>query len=113
MTIERNVGCAGIVRRRLDLADSAPFRHIFRRDLGPSLAFVASDLDEAVVGADPKQTFFNGRLGDGEDGVVELGAGVVERDVAAGGLLLALVVAREVGTDYLPVHTTVSGFEQP
>ena len=75
-------------------------------------AFIAGELDEAVVGADPDQAFGERGFGDGEDGVVVFGAGIVEGNFAAGGLLLALVVASEVGADGRPVHAAVGGFEE-
>src|SRR3974390_2602504 len=40
-----------------------------------------------------------------------LGSGVVNRDGAAGRLLLRFVVARQVGTDRFPAHSAVGGFE--
>ena len=70
-------------------------------------------MHESIVGARPDQTLLQRRLGHGEDGVVIFRAGVVYGDGAAGGLLLALVVAREVARDGFPVETSVGGAEEP
>src|SRR6266446_4011683 len=112
MAVHRNVHGARVERRGVDLADAAPLRHIFGRDVGPVLSLIASNLDETVIGANPDQAFGDGRLRDREDGVVVFGTGVVESDIAARRLLLGFVVAREVWTDRLPVHATVRSFEK-
>ena len=88
MAIHGHVSSARIERRRIDLADAAPLRHIFRSDVGPGLAFILRELNQAIVGADPEQPLLERGLRQSEDRVVVLGAGVVERDVAAGDLLL-------------------------
>jgi hypothetical protein len=62
MAVDGDVRSARIVRRRFDQADPAPFRKIFGRDVGPILAFIACELDQAVVRARPDQAL---RQGDG------------------------------------------------
>ena len=111
MAVHRNVGRACIVRRSLYLADAAPFRQILGRNIGPVLSCVAGNLDQTVVGSHPQQTLGDRRLCQRKDRVVVLGASVVQSDVAARGLLLALVVAREVGTNRLPMHAAVRSLE--
>src|SRR3954452_4029648 len=112
MTIDRDVGDCGVLRRSVDQADAAPFRKRFGSDIVPGLASVARELDESIIGANPDLTFGDGRFGDGKDGVVVLGARVIDVDGSSGRLLLALVVAREVRTDGIPMHSAVRGFEE-
>ena len=71
------------------------------RDVGPVFAAVARDLDQAIVGAGPDQSFFFWRLGDCKDDGRILDADVVAGQ-AAGESLLALVVRSQIGTDQLP-----------
>ncbi len=113
MTINSHIGRGGIVGGSLNLADAAPFRQIFGRDVGPVLAFVARNLHQAVIGAHPQQALRDRRLGQREDRVVVLRTRIVDGDVATRNMLLALVVAREVGANRLPMHSAVGGFEQP
>ncbi len=53
MAVDRDVRRAGIMWRRFNQADAAPFRQILGRNVGPILPFIARDLDQAVVGAHP------------------------------------------------------------
>ena len=90
------------------------------RDVGPGDAAVSSELDVAVVGADPDQAGDAGRFGDGDDRAVGLGAGDVGRDAAGRSRpfrpvlrgVLGLVVRRQVGADDHPVFAPVDGLEQ-
>src|SRR4029077_13653719 len=54
------VGCSGIVRRKLDDADQGPLGQIGWSDFRPCCSAVARELDEAVVGARPKEAFLVG-----------------------------------------------------
>ena len=112
MAVHRNVGRACIVRRSFYLADAAPFRQILRRDVGPAFSLIPRNLNQAVIGANPQQTFRDRRLSQRKDRVVVLGARIVESDFATGNVLLALIVAREVRADRLPMHSTIRGLEQ-
>ena len=68
-------------------------------------------MDEAVVAAGPEGAGLVRRLGEGIDGAVALGAGVVSGDRAAGGTELVRVVAGQVRTDRLPTLPLVGGPE--
>src|ERR1700752_234213 len=103
VAIDGDVGGSGIEGRCVNLAEATPFRQVFWGDIGPALATITSELDEAIIGAGPDQALGEGRLGQGKDRVVVFRAGVVDGDRSARGLLLAFVVAREVGADRLPV----------
>src|SRR6185437_13403109 len=110
-----DVGGAGVKRRRRDVADLGPLLgglELGRGDVGPVGAAVGGEMHEAVVAAGPNQALLLGRFGDGKDDVVVLGAGVVLGDGAAGGLLLALVVAGEVGADDGPVIAHVGALKE-
>src|SRR5438067_5142646 len=98
MTIHRDVRGSRIERRRIDLADAAPFRPLLRRYVCPILPFVSGELDQAVIRAYPDQALGDWGFSQSKDGVVILGAGIIERNVAAGNFLFAFVVARQVGT---------------
>ena len=79
----------------------------------PGLRTVASDLQVAVVGADPNDLPVLRRLGDGIDGGVHLGGRVVDGDAA--GLLLLLflrIVGCEVGRDAVPRLAVIARAEE-
>src|SRR6202007_1958604 len=111
VAVDGDVRCAPGMWRRLYDADEAPLTEIFGSDLGPILAAIACDVNQAVVCARPDDAFFDRRFGDSEDGVVILDACVVLRERATGGLLLAFVVASEVAADGRPRHSAIGGFE--
>src|SRR5713101_3135504 len=100
--VDGGEGSCRIMRRRLDDADHAPFRHVFRRDVLPRLSVVGGDVDQPVIGARPQQSLPQRRLREREYGVVVLDTRDVERDRSSRGPLLALVVAREIAADALP-----------
>src|SRR5258708_27164990 len=112
VAIDRNVSRARIQRRSINLADTAPLRHVLRRHVCPVLTFITRNLDEPVISANPDQAFRDRRFGDRKDRVVILGPGVVQRNLAARGLLLAPIVTREVRADRLPMHSAIGGPEQ-
>jgi hypothetical protein len=60
-------------------------------------AAIVRDVNQAIVGAGPDQTFPERRFGDGEDRIVVFDAAVVLGDLAAGRTLLGAIVAGEVG----------------
>src|SRR5205085_11780666 len=100
MEIDRHVGRARIMARRLDVADRAPGGQPgnVRGDVGPARAGVARQLDLSVVAAGPGHALLAGRLGDREDDAGVLDADVVRRE-AARALLPRLVVEGEIRTD--------------
>src|SRR5262249_43102291 len=57
--------------------------------------------------------FRDRRFGDSKNRVVVLRASVVDVDGPTRRLLLALVIARKVGTDRFPVHAAIASFEEP
>src|SRR5207245_1059252 len=76
-------------------------------DVRPCGTAVARDPDEAVVGAGPEQALLHRRLGKRENRVVVLDRSDVERDRSSRGMLLALVVARQVLADGGPAHAAL------
>ena len=60
MAIDGDVGGSRVERRSIDLADATPFGKILGSDVGPGLAAVARELDEAIIGACPDQAFGHG-----------------------------------------------------
>ena len=108
----RDVGAPLVERAGVDLVDHDPLRQPLGRDVLPALAAVAGDVDQAVVGAGPDHARLERRLGDVEDRVVVLDAGVVLGDRAARGALPRLVVARQVGRDHRPALAAVGALEQ-
>src|SRR5258707_7693903 len=106
---ERGTGVEG---RRVDLADAAPLWQVPRSYIRPGFSLVACNLDQTVIRANPEQASANRRFSQSKDRVVILRTGVIQRNVAARNLLLALVVPRQVRTDCLPVDTTVCGLKQ-
>ena len=112
MAVDGDIGCSGIVRRRFDQADAAPLRHIFRCDVGPIFSAIARDVNHPIIGAGPDKALCNRGFSDRENGVVVLGAGIINIDRSTGGLLLALVVAGEIGADRFPVHSAIGALEK-
>ncbi len=84
---------------------------MFARHVLPGLAAVAGDLDLAVVRAHPDDALLERRLGDGQDGAVVLGAGVVGGQ-AAGVLELGRIVGRQVRAGLGPGLAPVEGPEE-
>src|SRR5713101_879863 len=109
MGIDNDVSRAGVEARRFDARDRPPFGKAgdVLGDVGPSLAAVRRDVDQAVVAAGPEHALADRRLGECEDRAVILGGGVVASDGTAGPFLLALVVAGQVGADGLPALALV------
>ena len=60
MAVNRDVRSAGIVRRRFNQTNAAPFRKTLGRYVGPILPFIPCDLNQAIVGAGPDQAFRQG-----------------------------------------------------
>src|SRR5262249_36436763 len=111
--IDDEGGGAGVEPRRRDASDGSPFRQIgyVLGDVGPSFAGVLRDVDQPVVAAGPQDAGLLRRFGQGKDRAIEFGSRVVAGDRSAGELLLARVVARQVGADFLPGAAGIFGFE--
>ena len=110
--VDRQIGRPRRVRRSFDQAHTAPLRHLLRRDIGPVLASVPRDMNQPVVGARPDQPLLKRRFGHRENRVVKLRSGIVDIHRPARRLLLALIVARQIRTDRLPMHAAIGRFEQ-
>ncbi len=112
--VDDDVGGAGVEMGRFDADDRAPLRQAVHAagDVGPGLAAVAGDVHQAVVRARPDETFLDRRLGHREDRAVDLHAGVVAGDRAAGPGLFRLVVARQVRADRRPGLAAVGTAEE-
>jgi len=108
----RHVRRARIVRRGVNRVDADPLRHTRRRNVVPLLAPVARYLHLAIVRPRPDHALAGGRFHDGEDRAVVLHAGVVLRDRSARSAHLGFVVARQVGTDDLPILPLVGGLHE-
>ena len=103
---------SSIAGRGFDHANRAPFGHGFGRDIFPVLAAVASDVDEAVIGAGPDQIFLHRRFDDRKNCVVNFDARIVFGDRPTRCRLFGFVIAREVRTDNRPTHPGVGGLEE-
>src|SRR5215208_8115910 len=68
--IDRQISSAGFVPGRLDVADCTPRRQVRNvlRYVSPIFAAIARQLDQAVIGSYPDQSYFFGRLSNREDG---------------------------------------------
>ena len=108
MRIDRHIGRTGVVLARLDRRHRTPLRqpgHV-RRHVGPRLATVACDVQQAVHRASPNQVLHQRRLGDRKEHRHVLNKQVVDHDTA-GRLLLSAVVRGKIGGDQRPALTTV------
>ena len=107
MLIDIDVSATGNVTRSVDLRHPGLCRKVWnvavdqRPVAGASTAAVARHLHVAVVGADPDDAGFDGRLGHSEDGGVELRRGVVVVDLTARIEQLVGLGIRQVGADHL------------
>ena len=74
----------GVVWRSFDAADRAPFWQAKQvlRNIRPTLACIAADMNESVVGAGPKNPGLDRRFRQGENRAVKLRSGVVPVDGA-------------------------------
>ena len=111
VTVHCDVSRPCIVMRRLDDADHAPLRQLFRRDVRPVLSAIGGKVHQTIISADPQHVFLYRRFRGGKDGVVILNAGNVEGNGTAGGLLFGLVVACEIRTDGSPALSAVGGLK--
>ena len=102
---------AGVVRGRLERDDGGPLAERGWRDLLPALAIVTRDVHAAVVRAGPEHAGLEQRLGEREDGAVDLGARGVLVDRPARGAKLLGVVAGQVGADRPPGVAVVARAE--
>jgi len=50
---------SGIGRRSLNQTHHAPFRHLLRRHVGPMVAAVACEMNQAVIAAGPDEAFLD------------------------------------------------------
>jgi hypothetical protein len=113
VTVERDVDEVCVHARGLDVRDrrvGREPRHVAYH-VAPVLPAVGRHLKVAVVGAGPDDPGAQGGFGEADDGRVVLGARVLEGDGAARGLLLRLVVGRQVGADGRPGLAEVGGLE--
>ena len=78
MAVDGGIGGFDVEVAGLDLRDLAPGGHGGRRDVVPVLAVVASDVDEAVVGADPDGCGAERRRADGVDDAEAVGHRLVD-----------------------------------
>ena len=78
----------------------------------PVLTTIARDLHQAIVSANPDYLRINRRDRDREDRVVSLCPAEIEVDITTAAQLFALVIAREIGADRVPVRSAVGGFEE-
>src|SRR4029077_384779 len=106
----RSVGGFVIEMRGADLRDLAPRGQIFRSDVAPFFAAIASQPDEAVVGASPKRVDALERRSKSVDDTALL-FGAFGDEVAYAGWN-SRIFASEIGTDGLPGISAVGSLEQ-
>jgi hypothetical protein len=92
----RDVDRLRVVRRQLDAADVGELGHAPGRDVHPLLAVIARDVHQSVVGRGPDLALLVRRFDDAGAGRMDLGAGALARDVAAGMLLAGAIVQAEI-----------------
>src|SRR6185312_4902750 len=111
VAVVRHVRGAGLERRYLDCIDEAGAKSL-GRDIRPAVATIASELHQAVVGADPDRVGVARRWCDVIDSVVDLAARAFIGDRRAARTLVCLLVTREVGADRGPVLAAIARSEQ-
>jgi len=111
MPIERGVGRAGVEVARLHPIHPGILRQPgdIAGDVGPSLASIASELNVAVIRADPNESLLLGRFADGINRGMHFRRRIVHGDAAGLFLLLLLRIIRgEVRRDAFPVLAVVA-----
>src|SRR5574337_297247 len=98
---------AGISVGSLDARDRGPGGQIFWPHGVPMTAVVRGHVHQAVVRPGPDDAVIDGRHIHGADARIDLGAGDIRADRAAGAAFSALVVAREVRADLGPGRTVI------
>ena len=111
VTGHRDVDGAGIMRTDLDGIDLCAAK-VFRRDIGPAVAVVPCQLQQAVVRAYVNRAGLVPRLRNVENRAVEFRADVLRCQRAAVQALLADVVFREIRADFGPRDAPVGTSEQ-
>ena len=118
MTIEGREGCALVKGAGFNPGYPGVFRKIWNvgDDVGPAFPAVAAELHVAIIGAHPDRFRVLGTLGNGVDGAVGLGGGIIHRKATAVFLLLFLgVVGGQIATiaaQSLPGLAVIVGSEQ-
>ena len=107
MTVGGDIGDSGIVRIRLDHFDGGEIGHALGRDIAPVGSAIPGQMHQPVIAANPDQILVFRRLGDGEDGVISLDAGIVLGQRSARRTLLGFVVAGQIGRDHGPAPALV------
>ena len=110
MPIHSNICSVGIVRRRIDEADSAPLGHL-RRDIRPMLSVVRRDMNKSIICARPQGSFFHRRLSEGKDSVVIFNRSNVISQRATAWLLFRFIVARQITADLCPALSVIGRFK--
>src|SRR6185437_2408173 len=100
----RHVSSALIGVRGLDAGDRGPRRQLRRANLAPMRSRVSRYMHEAIIRARPDGAVRERRERNRGDRVEHLLAGHIGADRATRPRLLALVIAREIRTDRLPMN---------
>jgi len=109
MTIDGGVRGGSVDVGGFDVGDFAPGSEFGRRDVGPGFTVVASELDEAIVGANPNLLGVDEGWSDGVDDAAAFGF----RSIGGGGRIeigwRARIFASEIGADGLPRLAVIGG----
>src|SRR6185437_9832651 len=97
--------------RRLDAGDGGPCRQLRRPYLAPVRTAVGRHVHQAVIRSGPDDLIVHRRERDRRKRIELFLAGHIGADRSAGPPLLALVIAREIGADDLPVDALIEGLE--
>src|SRR5215813_3180306 len=110
MTIKSGVSGTFVKAAGLYPRDPRKFREVrnIADHVGPSFCSIASDLNVAIIGANPDQLAVFGRFRNRVDGGMHLGSGVIDSNATGFFLLLLLgVIGSEIGRDAIPCVSMV------
>ena len=119
MPVDSHICGSGVEVTRLYEADAtvvqdrtiAGIGKVLGRYVYPILTTIGGHVDETIIATRPNCTRLHRRLRDSKHRRIVFGAGVVLRNGSARRLFGALVVAREIGANLLPVITAITGLQ--
>src|SRR6266566_4713639 len=111
-SVYRGIGCAGMEMTGVNDRNFLPGLELRRGDIGPMNAPVSGQVDQPIVGSGPNAFDIKWRWRNCIDDTSLRGLGSWLRAILANGLGKFESLARQIGTNLLPVSPAVPGLPQ-